>query len=349
TSFTAAIAAARALAYLHYSTCCAPTCYSSFNNGDTFLETPLNTPPFISLFPKLTRFFVTGGGSDNIGLPGDNAHADGEVEADQDLLRTLNLLVLRGKYASKLLPKSLVFRTSLWIFKCFENFRRVSVDRPLAAILVAYISMTLLEFLEVHCEIEREVNKFFEYLSMKLQGTPEVPYKAIGWSTLTLPKFPKHPKSQRKARKTRHLCGNFDAYLPRSTSKLEVWRRSWSASTSPSAWALSPGRLMLSPPPPVTKNPVSLGKRERKGKASSGVLRKVSPLKEEYHQYTLAHNRCCSGDTPMLGPKNLETVDPFHFVSHSSKMLRYNASQGQATKVMNNIKAIIIDMDWKVK
>ncbi|GER50132.1 quinone oxidoreductase [Striga asiatica] len=109
--------------------------YSSFN-GDTFLKTPLDALPFLSLFPKLTGFFVTGGGGDNISLPGDNAHADGEVEADHDLLHTSNLLVLRGKYASKLPHKCRVFRAFLWLFGCFGNFGRVSVDHPIAVILL---------------------------------------------------------------------------------------------------------------------------------------------------------------------------------------------------------------------
>ncbi|CAA0834559.1 QWRF motif-containing protein 7 [Striga hermonthica] len=96
----------------------------------------------------------------------------------------------------------------------------------------------------------------------------------------------------------RNLGGG--SYLPRSTSKLEMPKRSRSASTSPSAWALSPGRPMSSPvppPPPVTRTPASSGKREGKGGAVSSVFRffrqnKVSPaLEGEYHRYSVAYNR----------------------------------------------------------
>lgn len=86
--------------------------------------------------------------------------------------------------------------------------------------------------------------------------------------------------------------GSLVRFLPRSMSKVEVPRRKRSASTSPSAWALSPGRSLPSPspaPPPVLKTPVRSG--------VSGVLKyfrqkKISPLlEEEYHQFRLAYNR----------------------------------------------------------
>lgn len=100
--------------------------------------------------------------------------------------------------------------------------------------------------------------------------------------------------------------GSFVRFLPRSTSKAEVLSRKRSASTSLSAWALSPGRSLPSssspappPSPPVLKSPagsVKLMKREVKS-GVGGVLKyfrpkRVSPLvEEEYHQYRLAYNR----------------------------------------------------------
>ncbi|KAI3458313.1 hypothetical protein Pfo_014976 [Paulownia fortunei] len=103
-------------------------------------------------------------------------------------------------------------------------------------------------------------------------------------------------------------AGGFVRLLPRSMSKMEVPRRTRSASTSPSAWALSPGRSLpcSSPAPataaPVPKSPASyekLMKQEAKGGGGgvSGVLKyfrqkKVSPLREEeYHRYRVAYNR----------------------------------------------------------
>lgn len=92
----------------------------------------------------------------------------------------------------------------------------------------------------------------------------------------------------------------FVRFLPRSTSKVEVPRRTRSASTSPSAWALSPGRSSSSPAaPPVPRSPAGgkkLVKREVRS-GMSGVLKyfrpkKVSPLlEEEYHQFRLVYNR----------------------------------------------------------
>ncbi|KAK6132207.1 hypothetical protein DH2020_034027 [Rehmannia glutinosa] len=100
--------------------------------------------------------------------------------------------------------------------------------------------------------------------------------------------------------------GGFIRFSPRSMSKLEVPRRSRSASTSPSAWALSPGRsLPCSSPAPaaVPKSPASydkLMKKEAKGGGGGGVggvlkyfrQKKVSPLlEEEYHQFRVTYNR----------------------------------------------------------
>ncbi|GFQ04709.1 QWRF motif-containing protein 7 [Phtheirospermum japonicum] len=102
--------------------------------------------------------------------------------------------------------------------------------------------------------------------------------------------------------------GGLVVFMPRSMSRLEVPRRSRSASTSPSAWALSSGRLLPSPvpksPAPAAKSPVineKLTKQESKGggggRVMSGVLKyfrqkKVSPLlEEEYHRYRVAYNR----------------------------------------------------------
>ncbi|GER35077.1 hypothetical protein STAS_11332 [Striga asiatica] len=123
--------------------------------------------------------------------------------------------------------------------------------------------------------------------------------KKVSKISRTPEKDEKSSKTKISTKKAGDSGGNFAAYLPRSTSKLEVPRRSRSATTSPSAWALSPGRPMSSPaPPPVTKTPASLGKREgNKGGTMSGVLRffrqnKVSPsLEGEYHRYRVAYNR----------------------------------------------------------
>lgn len=89
--------------------------------------------------------------------------------------------------------------------------------------------------------------------------------------------------------------GGLVRFLPRSMSKTEEGsRRKRSASTSPSAWALSPGRSLSSPSPPA---PEKLAKREARSGRVSGVLKyfrqkKVSPLlEEEYHQYRLMYNR----------------------------------------------------------
>ncbi|KAL0292330.1 UNVERIFIED_CONTAM: QWRF motif-containing protein 7 [Sesamum calycinum] len=100
--------------------------------------------------------------------------------------------------------------------------------------------------------------------------------------------------------------GGLVRFLPRSMSKIEVPRRTRSASTSPSAWALSPGRSLpcSSPAPvaPVPKSPASyekLMKQEAKsgGGGVGGVLKyfrqkKVSPLlEEEYRRFRVVYNR----------------------------------------------------------
>lgn len=93
-------------------------------------------------------------------------------------------------------------------------------------------------------------------------------------------------------------------------NKIEaVPRKARSASSSPSAWALSPGRnpppLPMAPSPVqiplVPKSPVSTGKLKkelcRKGKSVSGVLnyfrqKKISPIQEEeYYNFCVMHNR----------------------------------------------------------
>ncbi|KAK4431661.1 QWRF motif-containing protein 7 [Sesamum alatum] len=99
--------------------------------------------------------------------------------------------------------------------------------------------------------------------------------------------------------------GGLVRFMPRSMSKIEVPRRTRSASTSPSAWALSPGRSLpcSSPAPvavaPVPKSPASyekLMKQESKG-GVDGVLKyfrqkKVSPLlEEEYRRFRVVYNR----------------------------------------------------------
>lgn len=99
--------------------------------------------------------------------------------------------------------------------------------------------------------------------------------------------------------------GGFVRFLPRSMSKIEVPRRTRSASISPSAWALSPGRSLPCSSvvvPPVPKSPASsekLIKQEAKGGSGgvSGVLKyfrqkKVSPLLEEqYNRFRVVYNR----------------------------------------------------------
>lgn len=92
-------------------------------------------------------------------------------------------------------------------------------------------------------------------------------------------------------------------------SKIQQSGRARAACSSPSAWALSPGRLSHPHPPPVqvipvvqttmTSSPITTGtlKKSSKGKGVSGVLnyfrqKKVSPLlEEEYHQFRIMHNR----------------------------------------------------------
>lgn len=94
--------------------------------------------------------------------------------------------------------------------------------------------------------------------------------------------------------------GGLVRFLPRSASKREeVPTKRRSGSTSPSAWALSPGRS-LAPAPVVPKSPASFDEKIMKkegGGGMGGVLKyfrqkKVSPLlEEEYHQYRVVYNR----------------------------------------------------------
>ncbi|KAL2489872.1 QWRF motif-containing protein 7 [Forsythia ovata] len=59
-------------------------------------------------------------------------------------------------------------------------------------------------------------------------------------------------KTQKKTEEITDAAAGFVRFLPPSKSKTEVPRRTRSASTSPSAWALSPGRSF---PLPVPKAP----------------------------------------------------------------------------------------------
>ncbi|XP_057804663.1 QWRF motif-containing protein 7 isoform X2 [Salvia miltiorrhiza] len=116
------------------------------------------------------------------------------------------------------------------------------------------------------------------------------------------PIYPKREAKNIKEEAAAAAGGGLVRFLPRSMSKVEVPRRKRSASTSPSEWALSPGRSLPSSSPaapaPVPKSPSGGLKREvRSGVSVSGVLKyfrqkKVSPLlEEEYHQFRLAYNR----------------------------------------------------------
>ncbi|KAK4489419.1 hypothetical protein RD792_005228 [Penstemon davidsonii] len=119
-------------------------------------------------------------------------------------------------------------------------------------------------------------------------------------------KFKKKSKKAEENDSSGSSDDGFVRFLRRSDSKIEVPRRTRSASTSPSAWALSPGRSLpcSSPAPPVPKHPKSsdkLVKAEGKsgggGGGVGGVLKyfrqkKVSPvLEEEYHRYRVVYNR----------------------------------------------------------
>ncbi|XP_051138364.1 QWRF motif-containing protein 7 [Andrographis paniculata] len=101
-------------------------------------------------------------------------------------------------------------------------------------------------------------------------------------------------------------AGGFVRLLPRSRSHTEIPRRTRSGTTSPSAWALSPGRQSpWSSPAPTPKSAIrseNSTKQEAKsssggGRGVGGVLKyfrqkKVSPaLEEEYHRYRVAYNR----------------------------------------------------------
>ncbi|CAI9092029.1 OLC1v1027165C1 [Oldenlandia corymbosa var. corymbosa] len=122
--------------------------------------------------------------------------------------------------------------------------------------------------------------------------------------------------SSTKKKKLQESVDDYAQIRVRSQPEPPVPRRCRSASTSPSAWALSPGRS-LHPLPVVPKSPVITtseklkrdlisGSSSRKGSISSttgvtvsGVLKyisnkikKVSPVQEEeYHQFRLMHNR----------------------------------------------------------
>lgn len=125
--------------------------------------------------------------------------------------------------------------------------------------------------------------------------SPGIPRRKSFSAAPTPPRTSIHPKRGEKELKKEAEEGGLVRFLPRSMSKTEEEgpRRKRSASTSPSAWALSPGRSLSSPSPP---EPEKLPKREARS-GVSGVLRyfrqkKVSPLlEEEYHQYRVMYNR----------------------------------------------------------
>ncbi|CAA3025247.1 Hypothetical predicted protein [Olea europaea subsp. europaea] len=112
-------------------------------------------------------------------------------------------------------------------------------------------------------------------------------------------------KPQKKTEEiTDSAAAGFVRFLPRSKSKPKVPRRTRSASTSPSAWALSPGRS--SPLPVPVLKPPSLetlkwdpkgGGGGRGGGGMSAVLKffrqkKVcTVLEEEYLRFRVMHNR----------------------------------------------------------
>ncbi|KAL8552533.1 hypothetical protein ACS0TY_001280 [Phlomoides rotata] len=97
--------------------------------------------------------------------------------------------------------------------------------------------------------------------------------------------------------------GGLVRFLPRSASKREqLPTKRRSGSTSPSAWALSPGRSLplRSPAAVAPKYPASFDEKIIKKEAKGGVggvlkyfrQKKVSPLlEEEYHQYRVMYNR----------------------------------------------------------
>ncbi|KAL2541938.1 QWRF motif-containing protein 7 [Abeliophyllum distichum] len=113
-----------------------------------------------------------------------------------------------------------------------------------------------------------------------------------------------NPLSNKKTQKEiTDTSAGFVRFLPRSKSKTEVPRRTRSVPTSPSAWALSPGRSF---PLPVPKAPSSETlKRDLKKGGGGGVggggvsavlkffgQKKVSPvLEEDYHRFRVMHNR----------------------------------------------------------
>ncbi|CAI9774975.1 unnamed protein product [Fraxinus pennsylvanica] len=88
-------------------------------------------------------------------------------------------------------------------------------------------------------------------------------------------------KQQNKTKEiTDSTAAGFVRFLPRSKSKTEVPRRTRSASTSPSAWALSPGR---SSPLPVLKSP-SLEKLKRDSTGGGGGSGGVSAVLKFFRQ-----------------------------------------------------------------
>lgn len=124
----------------------------------------------------------------------------------------------------------------------------------------------------------------------------------VGESTLT---------SRNNRKKLQESRDDSSTCLLRSQSKMEVPmpRGSRSASTSLSAWALSPGRslhpLPMPQPVSVPKSPINISTKSKRdscstksGNGVSGVLKyfskkkKVSPVQEEEcHQFRVMHNR----------------------------------------------------------
>ncbi|WCJ36461.1 hypothetical protein M5689_017659 [Euphorbia peplus] len=86
---------------------------------------------------------------------------------------------------------------------------------------------------------------------------------------------------------------------PGNSPVVTTSKMSKSTATSPSAWALSPGRSLFNNMLPPEKVPVPVvgGERGNKVKGVSGVLKffkqkKVSPAgEEEYHKFRVLHNR----------------------------------------------------------
>lgn len=134
-------------------------------------------------------------------------------------------------------------------------------------------------------------------------------------------------KPQKKTEEiTDSAAAGFVRFLPRSESKTEVPRRTRSASTSPSAWALSPGRSSPLPVPVLKPPSLETLKRDSKGGGGGGgrvsaVLKffrqkKVcTVLEEEYHRFLVMHNRLLQwrfanarAETSMAAVKRLAQV-----------------------------------------